>query len=84
MSTLIEKVAFVLRYTEVLNEWEAKFIRDINGKMSINKDILLSPKQLKVIDTLYTDIQKSIVKIRQMRAYKGNYTPDWAYESLDY
>lgn len=84
MNTLTEKVAFVLKYAEVLNEWETKFIRDMNSKMSMNKDILLSPKQLKVIDTLYTDIQKSIVKIKQIRAYKRDYTPDWAYEWLDY
>ena len=84
MNTLNEKVAFVLKYTEVLNEWEAKFIRDMNSKVSMNKDILLSAKQLKVIETLYTDIQKSIVKIKQIRAYKRDYTPDWAYESLEY
>lgn len=79
---MIDKVSLIIRYIEILNEWESNFIQGINAKLVANKDTVFSDKQVACLDKIHTSILKSIEIMRNKR--NGKKKNEYKHEQLEY
>ena len=80
------KISLIIRYIEILNEWETKFMTDINEKF--NQDYVLSEKQTNCINTIHEEVLSFIETykaVKNKRRFGGleKYN-DFDYDYIDY